>query len=319
MVDHSATKHAVFICHASEDKEALVRPLAECLRRDGVRVWYDEFSLEWGDSLRRTIDHGLATSRFGIVVLSKAFFSKQWPQYELDGLANREIDTGQTVILPIWHEIDKADVASHSPTLAGRVALQSDAGVEALAHRVHERLNRVDRDAVHGEAVLRAATRESEFEGLINPVALTGPLDDAMRFTSSDALSVFMRVTLYRFLDQDAPDAACHFFCDVDSSTRVSIEVQHRRKDGVAVLFAEVTGERPSDNWRPFHEIHESSFGGSSVNENGPAVQTWWREWIQSSNTRGELDSVAQVFCRALSSSRPWPLELFAGLMPTRD
>jgi hypothetical protein len=80
-----------FICHASEDKTNFVDPFAHRLRESGLSVWYDVFSLKLGDSLRRKIDEGLAQSRYGIVVLSKYFFSKEWPQSELDGLMSREI------------------------------------------------------------------------------------------------------------------------------------------------------------------------------------------------------------------------------------
>ena len=67
----AATKlHDVFICHASEDKDEFVRPLAEALRTHHLEVWYDEFALEVGDSLREAIDRGLAASHYGIVVLS---------------------------------------------------------------------------------------------------------------------------------------------------------------------------------------------------------------------------------------------------------
>lgn len=54
----------VFISHASEDKATVVRPLAEALTDLDVDVWYDEFELRIGDSLRRKIDHGIARSRF---------------------------------------------------------------------------------------------------------------------------------------------------------------------------------------------------------------------------------------------------------------
>jgi hypothetical protein len=113
-----------FISHASDDKEELVRPLAEQLRARGFRVWYDEFELKVGDSLRRKIDSGLSRSRFGIVVLSPAFFSKNWPQYELDGLVAKEIAGGK-VILPIWHKVSKDEVMKYSPTLADKFALST--------------------------------------------------------------------------------------------------------------------------------------------------------------------------------------------------
>ncbi|CAM3739728.1 TIR domain-containing protein [Litorimonas haliclonae] len=114
----------VFISHASEDKESFVKGLADALAEAGIKVWYDEFSLTWGDSLRKEIDRGLSNSRFGIVVLSESFFSKSWPQTELDGLVSLEM-SGASRILPIWHKITKDELTQHSPTLAGRLALNS--------------------------------------------------------------------------------------------------------------------------------------------------------------------------------------------------
>ena len=80
----------VFVSHASEDKDDFVRPLAQRLRAEHLEVWYDEFTLNVGDSLRRSIDRGLSQSRFGLVVLSPSFFGKQWSQWELDGLVARQ-------------------------------------------------------------------------------------------------------------------------------------------------------------------------------------------------------------------------------------
>lgn len=123
----------VFISHASEDKEPFVGELARALRRRGLVVWYDEFTLRPGDNLRRSIDAGLATSRYGIVVLSRAFFGKEWPQRELDGLTALEMSDGRKRILPVWHEVTQADVAAASPTLAGIFAARSASGPEQTA------------------------------------------------------------------------------------------------------------------------------------------------------------------------------------------
>lgn len=128
----------VFICHASEDKDQIVRPLAQELADLGFCVWCDEFELKVGDSLRQSIDKGLVNSRYGIIILSKAFFAKNWPQYELNGLTAREIE-GQKVILPIWHGISKQDLLQYSPTLADKVALNSQKmTVEILARELAE-------------------------------------------------------------------------------------------------------------------------------------------------------------------------------------
>jgi hypothetical protein len=135
-------KRDVFICHASEDKDAIARPLAEELTRRGWQVWFDEFEIELGDSLRQKIDAGLAVSRFGVVILSKSFFKKDWPQRELDGLVARETSSGEKVILPIWHEVDAAYVAKYSPLLAGRLAAKSDRGVSAVADEIESVLKR---------------------------------------------------------------------------------------------------------------------------------------------------------------------------------
>ena len=122
-----AAWHA-FVSHASEDKDGFVRPLVDALRGHGLRIWYDNFTLTVGDGLRRSIDNGLACSRFGIVVLSPHFFAKEWPRKELDGLTARESE-GQKVILPVWHGIDEAYVRRHSPTLADRVSITSSQGL----------------------------------------------------------------------------------------------------------------------------------------------------------------------------------------------
>lgn len=114
----------VFISHASEDKETFVFPLASALANLGVRVWYDEFSLRVGDSLSRSIDRGLAGAAFGIVVISRAFMHKHWPEYELRGLVAREVDEDR-VILPIWHQVSREDVVAFSPPLADKVALDT--------------------------------------------------------------------------------------------------------------------------------------------------------------------------------------------------
>ena len=136
----------VFISHASEDKEMVVRPLAQALITSGIRVWYDEFELKIGDSLRRKIDQGLARSRFGIVVISRPFIQKGWTNYELDGLITKAT-SGQQVLLPIWHEITKQEVINYSPSLADKVARNtSQLTIEEIASEIAQMIlqNQVD-------------------------------------------------------------------------------------------------------------------------------------------------------------------------------
>jgi hypothetical protein len=120
-VSEGSKEYDVFISHASEDKVEVVRPLASALQSGGLAVWYDEFELRIGDSLRRKIDQGLSKSRFGVVVLSPSFINKGWTNYELDGIVTRSMD-GSQVMLPIWHELTKQQVIDYSPSLADKLA-----------------------------------------------------------------------------------------------------------------------------------------------------------------------------------------------------
>lgn len=114
----------VFISHASEDKDTVVRQLADTLEKMKVKIWFDEFSLKVGDSLSKSIDDGLQKSKFGIVVISKNFLEKRWTDYEYRSLLSKE-DNSKKVILPIWHDISKDEVKKFSLYLSDKVALDT--------------------------------------------------------------------------------------------------------------------------------------------------------------------------------------------------
>ena len=137
-------EYDVFICHASEDKKSCVEPLANTLRETGLNVWYDRFALKLGDSLREKIDQGLANSRYGVVVLSQVFFSKEWPTSELDALVTRQNNEGKKVVLPIWHGVGVEEVKKFSPILASKVSARSADGIEAVVNQICEVVNEVD-------------------------------------------------------------------------------------------------------------------------------------------------------------------------------
>ena len=138
-VDEGGEKqYDVFISHASEDKDEIVRELAEALQAAELSVWYDDFELKIGSSLRRSIDKGLANSRFGIVVLSPSFLAKGWTNYELDGLVTRA-NSGEQILLPIWHKLTKKEVMSYSPSLADKLARSTATHtVEEIAREIVE-------------------------------------------------------------------------------------------------------------------------------------------------------------------------------------
>ena len=111
----------VFICHASEDKDHIVRELAESLRKRNLSVWYDEWSMRLGDSLSEKISEGLARCRFGVVVISQHFQNKFWQQREVFALLSLHTRE-KAKILPVWHGVTVEEISEISPLLADLLA-----------------------------------------------------------------------------------------------------------------------------------------------------------------------------------------------------
>ena len=124
----------LFVSHASEDKEGFVRPLVVELQKH-FEVWFDEFELRLGDSLRSKIDAGLRDCDFGVVVLSPSFFSKKWTVAEVNGLFALE-DYNRKIILPIWYQVGEKEVRSFSPILADRRAAAASKGIDRVVEDI---------------------------------------------------------------------------------------------------------------------------------------------------------------------------------------
>ena len=125
----------IFISYASEDKDAVALPLSEYLQEYGISVWIESEILQYGDNWRRKINEGLAKSRFGVVILSKSFFQKDWTRMELDALLSRERN-GVKVVIPIWHKVSRYDVTDFSHILADRFAADTSTGLKKIASNI---------------------------------------------------------------------------------------------------------------------------------------------------------------------------------------
>jgi small GTP-binding protein len=71
----------VFLSHSSKDK-LVVRAVAERLRQDGLRVWFDDWQLRPGDSIPAKIEQGLEDSRVLVLCMSANAFGSDWAQLE---------------------------------------------------------------------------------------------------------------------------------------------------------------------------------------------------------------------------------------------
>jgi TIR domain len=124
-------KPRAFISHDSRDKETIARKIAATLRTMRCPVWFDEFSLIVGDSLRESIETGLKTCHKCVFILTPNFLSKGgWPKREYDAIFTRELVEDRKLILPVWAGVSREEVYEYSPTLADRVALHWEEGRE---------------------------------------------------------------------------------------------------------------------------------------------------------------------------------------------
>ena len=181
----------LFICHASEDKQGVARPLAEALVSKRLKVWYDEFTLTLGDSLGRKINEGLAKSRFGVVILSPSFFRKEWPQRELDGLTAKEDSYGKT-ILPIWHNVDRDYVLRYSPVLAGRYAVSTELGLNKVVDEILK-------------AVKKSSGRSIDIESFATRRRFSNIVTRRRFILSAIGAAVVVAAAVYPYLQKNSP------------------------------------------------------------------------------------------------------------------
>jgi len=135
-------KPLAFISHDSRDKAEIAEPLALELQNILCPVWFDQFSILVGDSLRESIEMGLRECRKCIIILTPNFLQNGgWSKREYDSIFTRELIERNIVILPIWHNVTVEDVYSYSPMLADRLAVQWTLGVDEVARRIFQSLN----------------------------------------------------------------------------------------------------------------------------------------------------------------------------------
>lgn len=135
----------VFVSHASSDKEDFVDSLVTNMKDSGINVWYDSESIGWGESIRRGIDNGIQNARFCMVIISKDFMERYWTQYELDSIFQKDATENNNILLPVWHDITKEEIAAKSHHLTGRKALNSsEDSIEDITFMLLKLLNKFE-------------------------------------------------------------------------------------------------------------------------------------------------------------------------------
>lgn len=90
----------IFLSHASADKP-FARRIGKDLEALGVEVWIDEGNIRVGESLRQSIERGLAECDYAVVVMSQVAATRRWVQTEIDALFALEAGRNRNVIFPV--------------------------------------------------------------------------------------------------------------------------------------------------------------------------------------------------------------------------
>lgn len=116
-IKSSHKQYDVFLSHANGDKLSYVDDLYAALSRLKIDIFYDKEELSWGDNWKDRIIEGTKKSEFAIIVISEAFFGREWTERELNEFLQKQNETGQKIILPLLYNISYDDVKEHYPEL----------------------------------------------------------------------------------------------------------------------------------------------------------------------------------------------------------
>ncbi len=118
----SLSVERVFLCHATEDKGAIVKRFDHACRAKGIQTWYDENEISWGDDIVGKVNFGLAEASKVVVFISKDSLEKSWPRRELESALNLGISK-QGFVLPLLLGISHETIRGKYPLLAGMRAM----------------------------------------------------------------------------------------------------------------------------------------------------------------------------------------------------
>lgn len=91
----------VFISYSSDTKDSIAEPLAEELINMGIEIWFDEYSIQAGDSISQEIAKGVENTDTAVLIVSQNFFNSNWAQKELGAFMQRHVQ-----IIPVLYGVE---------------------------------------------------------------------------------------------------------------------------------------------------------------------------------------------------------------------
>jgi RNA-directed DNA polymerase len=135
----------VFISHASEDKEAIARPIFEACGKLGLKCFLDEAHIGWGQSFTTKINTALGSARTVLAIISPTSVTKEWPVVEVNTALSLEVSR-QKKVVPLL--VGKPDL-TRLPLIGGKDSMAWSGDAMAVARRL--------KAAVDGDAPRRPA------------------------------------------------------------------------------------------------------------------------------------------------------------------
>ncbi len=114
---NTQTRHTAFLSFGWEDRE-MAEKIATALQESGINVWWAEWEIRAGDSLRQKIDEGLRDCTDFLVLLTPESIKKPWVNQEIDAGLVRKIES-QARFIPIRHDLP---VSQLPPLLKGMLS-----------------------------------------------------------------------------------------------------------------------------------------------------------------------------------------------------
>ncbi|MEA3208584.1 MAG: hypothetical protein QOE70_1641 [Chthoniobacter sp.] len=93
-------QYDVFLSYSAKDK-AVVREIAERLREDGLRLWFNAWEIRPGDSIPAKIEEGLERSRVLVLCMSAQALGSDWAQLESGTFRFRDPLKKERRLLPL--------------------------------------------------------------------------------------------------------------------------------------------------------------------------------------------------------------------------
>jgi len=122
----------IFISHASEDKEAVARPIYEACTKLGLKVFLDEAHIGWGQSFTEKINSALGSARTVLAIISPDAMAKEWPIVEVNTALSLEV-SGHKKVVPLI--VGKPDL-SKLPLIHGKDSMFWTGDAGAVAQRL---------------------------------------------------------------------------------------------------------------------------------------------------------------------------------------